>query len=71
MFTKDQFTVNLDDDTVTCPVGTTADIRHGRDGDGTATFAAACTDCPLRAHCTSAADGRSIRPRSLTLNRTV
>ena len=61
MFTKDQFTVNLDDDTVTCPAGTTAGIRRGRDGDGTATFAAACTDCPLRAHCTSAAGGRSIR----------
>ena len=61
MFTKDQFTVNLDDDTVTCPAGNTAGIRRGRDGDGTATFAAACTDCPLRAHCTSAAAGRSIR----------
>ena len=61
MFTKDQFTVNLDDDSVTCPAGNTAGIRRGRDGAGTATFAAACTDCPLRAHCTSAAGGRSIR----------
>jgi hypothetical protein len=35
-FTKDQFTVNLDDDTVTCPAGNTASsIRRGRDGDGT------------------------------------
>ena len=29
MFTKDQFTVNLDDDTVTCPAGNTAGIRRG------------------------------------------
>jgi hypothetical protein len=60
-FAKDQFEVNLDDDTVTCPNGETTTIRRDGDSDGTAYFGAACTDCPLRAQCTSARDGRTIR----------
>ena len=39
------------------PNGVTRPMRKNR----TAYFGAACTDCPLRAHCTSAAGGRSIR----------
>ena len=60
-FSKDLFTVDLDDDTVTCPAGQSADIVRDRHGDGTATFGSACHDCPLRAQCTSAAVGRSIK----------
>lgn len=60
-FAKDQFEVNLDDDTVTCPNGETTTIRRDGDSDGTAYFGEACTDCPLRAQCTSARDGRTIR----------
>ena len=35
-------------------------IRRNKDGDGTASFADACTGCPLRAQCTTAAGGRTI-----------
>jgi hypothetical protein len=61
LFAKDRFDVNLDDDTVTCPAGVTVDIRRGGDGGGTARFAGACGDCALRAQCTTAAGGRTIR----------
>ena len=60
-FGKDLFTVDLDDDTVTCPAEQVADIVRDQHGDGTATFGSACRDCPLRAQCTSAAAGRSIK----------
>ncbi len=60
-FGKDLFTVDLDEDTVTCPAGEVADIVRDRHGDGTATFGIACHDCPLRASCTTAAAGRSIK----------
>lgn len=60
-FAKDQFDVDLGSDTVTCPNGQTTPIRRGKDGDGTAYFGGACTDCPLRAQCTSARAGRTIQ----------
>jgi len=60
-FAKDQFDVDLKDDTVTCPAGHSAPIRRGKDGDGTAYFGQACNDCPLRAQCTTALQGRSIK----------
>lgn len=60
-FAKDRFEIDLDADTVTCPNDVTVDIRRGNDGGGTARFAGHCTDCPLRAHCTDAAGGRTIR----------
>ena len=59
-FAKDQFDINLTDDTVTCPAGQTTPIRRGKDGDGTAHFGSACTDCPVRAQCTRAREGRTI-----------
>jgi len=59
-FTKDQFDIDLDGDTVTCPNGQSTTIRRGKDGDGTASFAQACNDCPLRAQCTTSGDGRTI-----------
>lgn len=61
LFAKDCFDVNLHDDTVTCPAGVTASIRRNAAGDGSAYFAGACADCPLRAQCTNAQGGRSIR----------
>ena len=61
MFTKDQFVVDLDADTVTCPNQATAPIRRDKHGDGTASFGSTCADCPLRAQCTNATKGRSIR----------
>ncbi len=61
LFTKDEFTVDLDSDAVTCPAGHTAPIRRGRDGAGIAGFGALCAGCPLQARCTSASSGRTIR----------
>jgi len=61
MFTKDRFVVDLEVDTVTCPNRVTVTIRRSRDGDGTANFGEACTGCPLRADCTNAARGRTVR----------
>ncbi|MGH8912507.1 MAG: transposase [Acidimicrobiia bacterium] len=60
LFTKDQFGINLEDDTVTCPAEVTVTIRR-RNGDGMASFADHCTNCALRAQCTNAKRGRSIR----------
>jgi hypothetical protein len=60
-FGKDRFDVDLDNDTVTCPNGVTVPIQRGRDGGGIAYFAEHCTACPLRAQCTDAAGGRTIR----------
>jgi Transposase DDE domain/Transposase domain (DUF772) len=62
-FTKDQFHINLDAHTVTCPNQVTVAIRavsgHARHA-GKAEFGAACTGCPLAARCTTAKAGRSI-----------
>jgi hypothetical protein len=60
-FGKDRFGIDLDDDTVTCPAGVTTPIRRGVNGDGIAYFAEWCATCPLRAECTDAAGGRTIR----------
>jgi hypothetical protein len=60
LFTKDGFDIDLDHDTVTCPNGVMAPIRRGGDGAGTASFAAACADCPLRAQCTTSKAGRTV-----------
>lgn len=61
MFHKNAFTVDLEQDTVTCPNQITVPVRRGNDGEGTAYFADACTDCPLRAQCTTAVGGRTIK----------
>lgn len=58
---KDQFRIDLEADTVTCPNAVTVTIRRGADGTGTAYFADACASCPLRDSCTHAAGGRTIR----------
>ena len=55
-FTIDEFTVNQDKGTVTCPAGQVRPISPAR----TVTFGAACAGCPLRERCTSAKDGRSM-----------
>ncbi len=55
-FTVDDFTVDEDAETVTCPAGQTRPISPRR----TVTFGALCRDCPLRARCTTAKTGRSM-----------
>ncbi len=61
LFSKDAFNVDLDADTVSCPARQSTPIRRGTNGGGIAEFGRACDDCPLRAQCTKAAGGRSIR----------
>jgi hypothetical protein len=55
-FTIEDFTVDEDAGTVTCPNGLTRKISPKR----TATFGAGCRGCPLREACTAAAAGRSV-----------
>lgn len=61
LFAKDRFQIDLDGDTVTCPAGLTVALRRARDGGGTASFGHTCATCPLRADCTRARGGRTIR----------
>jgi len=60
-FPKNRFCIDLEADTVTCPTGITVSIRRSSDGDGSAFFADHCTNCALRAECTNAKNGRTIR----------
>jgi hypothetical protein len=59
-FGKDSFLIDLTAGTVTCPAAVTTPIRPAKAGGGTASFGAACADCPLAAQCTSSAAGRTI-----------
>ena len=55
-FTLDDFTVDEEQGTVTCPAGQVRQMSKTR----TVTFGAACAACPLRERCTTAKDGRSM-----------
>jgi IS5 family transposase len=55
-FTLDDFTVDEQGGTVTCPAGVTRPMSQAR----YVTFGAACAGCPLRQRCTTAKDGRSM-----------
>jgi len=59
-FTVDAFTVSHAAGTATCPAGVTRTISRRA---GHATFGAACTGCPLRARCTRARAGKSLKIR--------
>ena len=64
-FTLDDFTVDHAAGTATCPAGVTRPVSRTR----IVTFGAACRGCPLRARCTTSADGRSVtlHPREALL----
>lgn len=55
-FTVDDFTVNVEAGTVTCPNGVTRPINRVRQVN----FGVACRGCPLREQCTTAVGGRSL-----------
>jgi Transposase DDE domain/Transposase domain (DUF772) len=55
-FTIDDFTVDEQAGTVTCPAGHTRPMSKTR----TVTFGPVCAGCPLRDKCTTAKDGRSM-----------
>ena len=54
-FTRDDFTIDTDAQTVTCPAGHTKAVKSGA-----ARFGASCSSCPLRPRCTTSAAGRSV-----------
>ena len=54
-FTRDDFTIDTDARTVTCPAGHTKAVTSAA-----ARFGALCRGCPLRARCTTSAAGRSV-----------
>ncbi len=56
-FTLDDFTVNEQAGTVTCPAGVTKLLTRDR----AAVFGLPCRSCPLRPRCTNAKNGRIIR----------
>lgn len=56
-FTRDDFTIDYQAGTVTCPNTITVTIT----ASGTATFGAKCRGCPIRQRCTSATNGRTFR----------
>jgi hypothetical protein len=60
LFTKDRFTVDLEDSTVTCPAGQRVPINPTRDGGGRASFKVHCATCPMRRACTKSRAGRTI-----------
>jgi len=55
-FTADDFAVDEQAGTVTCPAGVTRTMSARRN----AIFGAACAGCPLRDRCTAAKDGRTM-----------
>ena len=61
LFTKDEFVVDLDANTVRCPSGHTVLIVRRSKGTGMASFGDHCVSCPLRDECTSSKSGRNIR----------
>jgi IS5 family transposase len=56
-FTRDDFDVDYQAGTVTCPNGFAVEISP----KGNATFGTRCRDCPLRSRCTASRTGRTIR----------
>jgi len=56
-FTKDDFAIDLDQQTVTCPAGHTVAITPSSQ----AVFGQRCSCCPLRERCTTAKDGKTLR----------
>jgi hypothetical protein len=59
-FAKDQFRIDLQAGTVTCPARVTVAISPARHGGGWARFGVACSVCPLRNACTSSVRGRVV-----------
>jgi hypothetical protein len=61
LFTKEAFHIDLEKETVTCPVGQLVQIHRSQDGSGLASFGIACKTCPLAPSCTTSKGGRNIR----------
>jgi hypothetical protein len=59
-FAKADFTIDLEQKTVTCPAGVTVGFSNSRAKRAQARFANHCTDCQLRSMCTTRVGGRMI-----------
>jgi hypothetical protein len=60
-YTLDDFIIDTAAGTATCPAGHTAQLSKPRPaGERNASFTPFCHDCPLRARCTKAKDGRHL-----------
>lgn len=74
-FSKSEFVVDLDKQTVQCPRGILVQIRpsNAKQFVGVAAFAEHCVACPLRDRCTTSKSGRTMRisknERTLQRNR--
>ncbi len=70
-YSKDDFDIDVDNETVGCPAGHIVTIRFGADGGGRADFAGHRASCPRRKRCTTSTAGRSItiHPREALLQR--
>jgi len=68
-FAKDQFRIDLQAGTVTCPARVTTPILPASGGGGRARFGQACSVCPLRQACTTSIRGRvvAIHPQEAAL----
>ncbi len=58
-YAKNEFTIDLQAATVTCPAGQVAPLRTLKDGQ-IARFGQACAGCPLAERCTTSPKGRTI-----------
>ena len=71
-FTKADFKIDVDANTVTCPAGVLVQIGKSAGGGGHAQFGKACAGCKLGFQCTESKTGRTvnIHPKEKTLQRT-
>jgi len=70
-FSKTNFKIDIDNNTVECPAGRLVQIGKSSDGGGLAHFGVACTHCHLRPECTDSKSGRivHVHPKEATLKR--
>ena len=60
LFNKDDFAIDLEQKTVTCPAGVTVSFRTTKAKRPQAHFGTHCTNCALQAKCTTRTDGRIV-----------
>jgi transposase len=71
MFSQDDFTIDTSTGEACCPAGVRVSLHGLKDGSRVAEFGERCAECPLRAKCTKAKSGRTIKlhPKHETLDR--
>lgn len=71
MYSQDDFKIDREAGTATCPAGKVVKLRVYQDGSAAAEFSVSCTGCPQRAQCTASASGRTLKvhPKHATIVR--